>query len=83
MKKKEKSLFVIVGNFVKKYAWLIAICAAVLALVFLFLPILKYEIREAVYDIASGDRVSKSDYVYEINLISYFNTGFAYNFSFL
>ena len=81
MKKKENSLFVIVGNFVKKYAWLIAICAAVLALVFLFLPMLKYEIREAVYDIATDERVSKVDYVYGANLVWFITSGHKYTFA--
>ena len=69
------------GCFVKKYAWIFAIGSALLAIAFLFLPIINYEIREAVYDIASGDRVSKVDYVYNMNLIAYFTTEFKLNFT--
>ena len=71
-----------VVTFFKQNMWVLTVIFAVLAIVFTLLPVIKYEIREAVYDIASGDRVSKVDYVYEMNMISYFNSGFAYNFSF-
>ena len=70
-----------VGDFVKKYAWALAIGAAVLAIAFLFLPILKYEIREAVYDIATDERVFKSDYVYGANLIFYIKSGHKFNYT--
>ena len=50
-------------NFWAKYGWLFAIGSAVLAILFLLLPILNYEIREAVYDTVTGDRLSKTDYV--------------------
>ncbi len=81
MENTNKSFFVSLGNFVKKYAWLIAISAAVLSLVFLFLPILKYEIREAVYDIATDERVSKVDYVYGANIIWFLTSGHKYTFA--
>ena len=69
-------------KFFKQNMWVLTVFFAFLAIIFTLLPVLKYEIREAVYDIASGDRVSKTDYVYQMNLISYFNSRFAYNFSF-
>ena len=75
MEETKKSVFEKVGDFIKKYAWCFAIGAALLALAFLFLPILKYEIREAVYDIATDERVAKSDYVYGANLIWFFKSG--------
>ena len=53
-------------NFWAKYGWLFAIGSAVLAILFLLLPILNYEIREAVYDTVTGDRLSKTDYVYNV-----------------
>ena len=81
MENSRKSFFVAIGNFVKKYAWLIAICAAVLALAFLFLPLLKYEIREAVYDIATDERISKVDYVYGANVIWFLTSGHKYTFA--
>ena len=68
-------------NFWAKYGWIFAIGSAVLAILFLFLPILNYEIREAVYDIASGDRISKTDYVYNVNLITYFTSSFKLNYT--
>ena len=69
------------GIFFVKYCWLFAIGSALLAVAFMFLPILNYEIREAVYDIATGDRISKVDYVYNMNLISYFTTEFKLNYT--
>ena len=69
------------GAFFVKYCWLFAIGSALLAVAFMFLPILNYEIREAVYDIATGDRISKVDYVYNMNLISYFTTKFKLNYT--
>ena len=75
MEETNNSILVKIGNFVKKYAWALAIGAGVLAIAFLFLPILKYEIREAVYDIATDERVSKQDYLYNVNLIWYFTSG--------
>ena len=71
----KKSFFEKAGDFVKKYAWALAIGAGVLALAFLFLPILKYEVREAVYDIATDSRISKADYVYGANIIWFFTSG--------
>ena len=68
------------ADFFKKYAWLLAIISAFIAILVLLLPILDYEIREAVYD-AEGNRIFKKDYVYSMNLISFFTTGFRYNFS--
>ena len=68
-------------DFIKKYAWLFAIGFAIAAIAFLFLPVLKYEIREKVYEISTGDNISKVDYVYPVNLISYFTTQFKLNFT--
>ena len=67
-------------NFWQKYGWLFAIGAAVLAILFLLLPVLNYEIREAVYN-AAGERISKKDYVYNVNLITYFTTNFKLNYT--
>ena len=69
MEETNNSFLVKVGNIVKKYAWVLAIVAAVLAIAFLFLPILKYEIREALYDIESNERVYKEEHVYGANII--------------
>ena len=81
MKETTKSFFEKLGNFVKKYAWAIAIGAAICALACLFLPILKYEIREAVYDIATEERVAKADYVYGANLIWFLTSGHSLNYT--
>ena len=81
MEETKESFISKVGNFVKKYAWALAIGAAVLAIALLFLPILKYEIREAVYDIATDERVSKQDYMYNVNLIWYFTSGHKYTYT--
>ena len=70
-----------VGSFVKKYAWALAIGAAVLSMAFLFLPILKYEIREAVYEIATDERVAKQDYLYGANLIWFIKSGHHYTYA--
>ena len=70
-----------IADFLKKYAWLFSIGCAMLAIAFLLLPVLKYEIREVVYDLATGDKISKKDFVYDVNLISYFTTQFKLNFT--
>lgn len=70
-----------VANFLKKYAWLFAIGFAVLAIAFLFLPILKYEIREILYDNVTGKKANKVDYVYAVNLVTYFTSQFKLNFT--
>ena len=67
--------------FLKKYAWIIAIGFGVIAILFLFLPVIKYEIRECVYNIETSERISKIDYVYNMNLVSYFSTGFRLNYT--
>lgn len=66
--------------FIKKYAWAFSILFAVLAAVFTLLPVLNYEIREKVYDIAS-DSTKKLDYVYNVNLITYFTSEFKLNYT--
>jgi len=68
-------------SFFADKAWLFAIGCAVIAILLMLLPILSYEIREAVYDSVTGDRISKVDYVYNVNLITYFTTGFKLNFT--
>ena len=70
-----------VGTFVKKYAWALAIGSALLAIAFLFLPILKFEIREAVYDIATDERVAKQDFLYGANLIWFIKSGHHYTYA--
>ena len=69
-------------DFFRKNMWVLTVIFAVCAILITFLPVLKYEIRETVYDSATGDRLFKTDYTYRMNLISYFSTGFTYNFSF-
>lgn len=66
--------------FIKKYAWAFSIGFAVLAVVFTLLPVLNYEIREKVYYVAT-DETAKLDYVYSVNLITYFTTSFKLNFT--
>ena len=68
-------------EFVKKYWWVFAISFGICAILVLFLPVINYEIREALYDLATDERVSKSDYVYSMNLVSYFTTGFKLNYT--
>ena len=81
MEKTTQSGWEKVADFFRKYAWLFAIGSAVLAIAFMFLPILNYEIREVVYDAVTNDRISKTDYVYDVNLITYFTTGFKLNYT--
>lgn len=68
-------------TFWQKYAWLFAVACAVIAILVLFLPILNYEIREAIYDTVTGERISKTDYVYNVNLITYFTSSFKLNYT--
>ena len=68
-------------TFWQKYAWLFAITCAIIAILVLFLPILNYEIREAIYDTVTGERISKTDYVYSVNLITYFTSSFKLNYT--
>ena len=70
-----------ITRWVVKNAWLFSICFAFLAIVFLFLPILNYEIREILTDNATGDKISKIDYVYNMTLVDYFSTGFKLNYT--
>ena len=70
-------------EFAKKYWWAFAISFGICAILVLFLPVINYEIREALYDLATDERVSKSDYVYSMNLVSYFTTGFKLNYTML
>ena len=70
-----------IADFLKKYAWLISIGFALLAIAFLFLPILKYEMRETVYDISGINKPVKYDYVYNANIITYFVTDFKLNYT--
>ena len=81
MEENKQSFWDKLGEFIKKYAWLFAIGSAILAIAFLFLPVINYEIRETCYDLVSGERVSKVDYVYNMNLIDYFTTEFKLNFT--
>ena len=67
-------------GFLKKYAWLFSIGFAILAIVFTFLPVLNYEIREKVY-IVGEEKPLKLDYVYNVNLITYFTSGFKLNYT--
>ncbi len=69
------------GAFFRKYAWLIAIAFAVLAIVFTLLPVVNYEIREKVYVVAQ-DKTNKLDYVYGVSMITYMTTGFKLNYTF-
>ena len=70
-----------IRDFIKKNYHYISFGLAIVAIAFLFLPVLKFEIRESVYDIVSGERVSKTDYLYDMTLISYFSTGYKLNFT--
>lgn len=68
------------AEFIRKYAWVFAIASAILAIAFMFLPVLNYEIREVVYD-AIADKKNKVDYVYNVNLITYFTSSFKLNYT--
>ena len=75
-----KSFFEKIGDFFRKYAWLLAIGFAVLAILFTLLPVVDYEIREKVYYVAT-DKTKKLDYVYGVSLITYMTTGFKLNYT--
>lgn len=81
MQEKTQTLMDKVVSFIKKYCWAFAIGAAILAIVFTLLPVVNYEIREATYNISTGKRTLKNDYVYGFNVIQYFTTSFKYNFT--
>lgn len=76
-----KSVLEKLGEFFRKYAWLLAIAFAVLAIVFTLLPVVDYEIREKVYYIAT-DETKKLDYVYGVNMITYMTSGFKLNYTY-
>ena len=80
MEETSQNIWTRIADFVKKYAWAFAIGSAVLAILFMLLPVLNYEIRETIYN-AAGERIEKNDYVYNVNLISYFTTGFKTNYT--
>ena len=81
MEETNNSFLVKVGDFVKKYAWALAIGSALLAIAFLFLPILKYEVREAVYEIGTDERIAKADYLYGANLVWYLSNGIKFSYT--
>jgi thiamine transporter len=68
-------------DFVRKNYWILGVFAGILAILMLFLPVVKYEIREAVYRLADDEAVIKNDYVYSMNLISYITTSFKLNWT--
>lgn len=74
-KEKKKPL-----DIIRNYWWVLSILMAICAILSMFFPVLTYEIREAVYDNLTEERLSKVDYVYSMNLISYFTTGFKLNY---
>ena len=67
-------------EFYGKFGFIFAIVFAIIAVLFLFAPVVSFEIRERVYD-ALNEQVSKTDYGYSMNLLSYFQTGFKLNFT--
>ncbi|MCQ2800719.1 MAG: energy-coupled thiamine transporter ThiT [Bacilli bacterium] len=69
-----------ISNFFKKYAWLLAICFAVLAIGVTFFPVINYVVKEQVYDIATTE-TNKFYYTYDVNLIAYFTSDFKLNFT--
>ena len=81
MEKTTQSVWDKIIDFIKKYRWVFAITSAVLAIVFTLLPVINYEVREAIYDINTGDRLEKVDHVYGYNLISYLTIPLKYNFT--
>lgn len=68
-------------DFVRKNYWILGVFAGILAILVLFLPVVKYEIREAVYRLVDDEAIIKEDYVYSMNLISYFTTSFKLNWT--
>ena len=81
MNNEKSSFWLKFNNVLRNYAWLIAFSLGIFAILFLLLPIINYEIREEIYSVATGERISKIDYVYQMNLISYFTTEFKLNFT--
>ena len=63
-----------------KFGYIFAIIFAIAAVLFLLAPVVSFEIRERVYD-ALNEQVSKTDYAYNMNLITYFTTGFKLNYT--
>ena len=68
-------------DFVRKNYWILGVFAGILAILVLFLPVIKYEIREAVYRISDDEAVIKNDYMYSMTLISYITTSFKLNWT--
>ena len=68
-------------DFVRKNYWILGVFAGILAILVLFLPVVKYEIREAVYRLVDDEAIIKKDYIYSMNLVSYFTTSFKLNWT--
>ena len=83
MEEVQQSKFQNIVSFIRKYAWAFIIGAGVLAIAFLFLPVLEYEIREAVYDIATDEKVNYVDYTFAVNIVTYLKNGYQSNYSIL
>ena len=69
------------GSFFKKYAWLMAILFAVLAIIYTLLPVVNYVIKEKVFIIADNETTAFK-YGYDVNLVTYFTSSFKLNFTF-
>lgn len=69
------------GSFFKKYAWLMAIIFALLAIAYTFLPVVHYVVKEKVYVVAQGE-TQPFKYGYDVNLVTYFTSSFKLNFTF-
>lgn len=69
-------------DFIRKNYWILGVFAGFLAIIVLFLPVVKYEIREAVYRIADDEAVIKNDYMYSMNFITYITTSYKLNWTF-
>ena len=66
-------------DFLQRHGYLIIIGLILVSVSMLFFSVVNYEIREAIYQ--GGERISKTDFGYKMNLISYFTTTFHLNFT--
>ena len=74
MENETNTVFDKIGLFFKKYAWLIAISFAVLAIVFTLLPVVTFKVKQYI-----GDEAITS--IGEMTLIDYFTTSYKLNFT--
>ena len=68
-----------IKEFLQRHGYLIIIGLILVSVSMLFFSVVNYEIREAIYE--GSTRISKTDFEYKMNLVSYFTTTYNLNFT--